>query len=48
MTISRREFVAASVAGAALLNHGVKAFVAPAGNIQVGIDAAKEALQCLR
>jgi len=41
MTISRREFVAASVAGAALLNHGVKAFAAPAGNIQVGIDAAK-------
>ncbi len=41
MTISRREFVAASVAGAALLNYGVKAFAAPAGNIQVGVDAAK-------
>jgi alpha-L-arabinofuranosidase len=41
MTMNRREFVAASVAGAAMLNQGVKAFAAPAGGIRVGIDAAK-------
>ena len=41
MTINRRDFMAASVAGAALLNEGVKAFAAPAGNIQVGIDTTK-------
>ncbi len=41
MTMNRREFVAASVAGAAMLNQGVKAFAAPSGSIQVGIDATK-------
>jgi alpha-L-arabinofuranosidase len=41
MTINRRDFMAASVAGAALLNQGVKAFATPAGSIQVGIDATK-------
>jgi Alpha-L-arabinofuranosidase len=39
--MNRREFVAASVAGAAMLNQGVKAFAAPSGSIQVSIDAAK-------
>jgi alpha-N-arabinofuranosidase len=41
MAMNRREFVAASVAGAAMLNNGVKAFADPAGNLQVGIDATK-------
>lgn len=41
MPMNRREFVAASVAGAALMNQGVRAFAAPAGNIQVAIDASK-------
>ena len=41
MPMNRREFVAASVAGAAMLNQGVKAFAAPAGGINVTIDASK-------
>jgi hypothetical protein len=39
--MDRGEFITVSVAGAAMLNQGVKAFAAPAGNIQVAIDAAK-------
>jgi alpha-N-arabinofuranosidase len=39
MTMNRREFLAASAAGAALLNQGVRAFAAPAGNIQAEVDA---------
>jgi alpha-N-arabinofuranosidase len=41
MPMDRGEFITVSVAGAAMLNQGVKAFAAPAGNIQVAIDAAK-------
>jgi alpha-N-arabinofuranosidase len=41
MKMNRRKFVAASVASATMLNHGVNAFADPAGNIQVGIDATK-------
>ncbi len=41
MPMNRREFVAASVAGAAMLNQGVRAFAAPTGNINVAIDASK-------
>jgi alpha-N-arabinofuranosidase len=41
MAMNRREFVAASVAGTAMLNQGVKALADPAGSIQVGIDATK-------
>jgi alpha-L-arabinofuranosidase len=40
MSINRRELLTASVASAAILRHGGKAFAAPAGNIQVAIDAA--------
>jgi alpha-N-arabinofuranosidase len=38
--MNRREFVAASVAGAALLQEGLKAFAAPAANIHIEIDAS--------
>jgi alpha-N-arabinofuranosidase len=41
MTMNRREFVAASAAGAAMLNQGVKAFAAPTGGIRAEIDAIK-------
>jgi alpha-N-arabinofuranosidase len=41
MPINRRELLKASVAGAAILNEGSKAFAAPPANIQVAIDAAK-------
>ena len=41
MPMNRREFVAASVAGAAMLNQGVKAFAATGGSINVTIDASK-------
>ncbi len=41
MPMNRREFLAASVVSAAMLKQGVRAFAAPAGNIQVAIDAAK-------
>ena len=41
MPMNRREFLAASAASAALLNQGVRAFAAPASNIQVTIDASK-------
>ncbi len=41
MGMNRREFMAASAASAALLNQGVRAFAAPAANIQVTVDASK-------
>ena len=41
MPMNRRELLKASVAGAAVLRQGRKALAAPAGNIQVAIDAAK-------
>lgn len=41
MPMNRREFIAASVAGAAILQQGVTAFAASSGNIEVEIDAAK-------
>lgn len=41
MTMNRREFMAASAAGVAMLNPGIKGFAAPAGKIQVAIDAAQ-------
>ena len=41
MPMNRREFLAASAASAAMLNQGVRAFAAPASNIQVSIDASK-------
>ncbi len=40
MPMNRREFIAVSVAGAAMLQQGVTAFAAPAGNIEAEIDAA--------
>ena len=39
--MNRREFLAASAASAAMLNHGMTAFAAATGNIQVTIDASK-------
>jgi hypothetical protein len=39
--MNRREFMTASAAGVAMLNPGIKAFAAPAGKIQVVIDAAQ-------
>jgi alpha-L-arabinofuranosidase len=39
--MNRREFVAASVAGAVTLQNGLKSFAAPAANIEVTIDASK-------
>jgi alpha-N-arabinofuranosidase len=39
--MNRREFLAASVASAAVLNQGITAFGAPAGNIAAAIDAGK-------
>lgn len=41
MAMNRREFIAASVAGAAVLQQGVKGYGAPAGDLQVAIDATK-------
>jgi alpha-N-arabinofuranosidase len=41
MTMSRREFVAASVAGAAMIQQRMMAFAAPAGDLRVTVDAAK-------
>lgn len=38
--MNRREFLAASVAGAAMLQQGIKAFGDPATDIQVAIDAS--------
>jgi alpha-N-arabinofuranosidase len=39
--MNRREFLAASAAGAAMLQQGMKAFAAPGGGIHVEIDATK-------
>lgn len=41
MPMNRREFIAASVAEAALLQKGRMAFASPTGSIQVTIDASK-------
>ena len=41
MPMNRREFLAASVVSAAMLQQGASAFATPAGNLQVAIDAAK-------
>ena len=41
MQMNRREFLAASVAGAAMMQPGMAAFAAPAGSIEVAIDAGK-------
>ena len=41
MPMNRREFLAASAASAAMLNHEITAFAAATGNIQVTIDASK-------
>jgi alpha-L-arabinofuranosidase len=41
MAMNRREFIAASVAGSAILRAPMKAFAAPTGNIQATIDASK-------
>lgn len=41
MTMSRREFVAASIAGAAMMQHGMIALASPATNLQVTVDATK-------
>ena len=41
MTMNRREFVVASVAGAAMMQQGMKALAAPGGDLQVTIDATK-------
>jgi alpha-L-arabinofuranosidase len=41
MPFNRRELLKASVAGAAILKQSGEAYAAPAGNIQVPIDAAK-------
>jgi alpha-L-arabinofuranosidase len=45
MPMNRREFIAASVAGAAVLQREMKAFASPAGNIQVTVDATKVGAQ---
>lgn len=41
MSMNRREFLAASVAGAAVLQQGMAAFAAPTGDLHVAIDASK-------
>ncbi len=41
MLMNRREFLAASVAGAAMLKRGATAFTAPEEKIKIEIDAAK-------
>src|SRR4051794_8564983 len=41
MPMNRREFVAASMVGAAILRAPMRAFAAPTGNIQATIDASK-------
>ena len=45
MSMNRREFIAASVAGAAVLQGKMKAFAAPAENIHVMVDATKSGAQ---
>ena len=41
MLMNRREFLAASIAGAAMMQHRVKAFAAGTGSVQAIIDASK-------
>ena len=41
MPMNRREFMAATAASAAMLNHGITAFAAETGNIHVNIDASR-------
>jgi alpha-N-arabinofuranosidase len=41
VAMNRREFLAASMAGAAVLQQGMKGYGAPAGDLQVEIDATK-------
>src|SRR6478736_1957086 len=41
MPMNRREFIAATVAEAAMLRPEMKAFADPTGNIQLTIDASK-------
>jgi len=41
MPVNRREFLTATVAGAAILKHGMIGLGAPVGDLQVTIDAAK-------
>ncbi len=41
MAMNRREFIAASAAGSAILRAPIKAFAASTGNIQATIDASK-------
>jgi len=41
MPMNRREFLAASVAGAAILQQGMTAFAVTAEDLQVAIDASK-------
>ncbi|MGA2086511.1 MAG: hypothetical protein ABSG60_13440, partial [Terracidiphilus sp.] len=41
MAMNRREFLAASVAGAALLQQGITAWAEPSGSLNVSIDASK-------
>jgi alpha-N-arabinofuranosidase len=41
MSMNRRDFLAASVAGAAVLQQGMAAFAASTGDLQVAIDASK-------
>jgi alpha-L-arabinofuranosidase len=43
MPVNRREFLTASVAGAAMLKHGMMALGAPVENLRVAIDASKTA-----
>ena len=45
MPMNRRKFIAASVAGAMVLQRETKAFAAPAGNIQVTVDATRSGAQ---
>src|ERR1700691_6739109 len=41
MTMNRREFVVGSVAGAAMMQHGMTALAAPTAGLQVTVDATK-------
>src|ERR1017187_5825383 len=41
MPMNRREFITASVASAVMVQQGMRAFAAEAGNLQVTIDASK-------
>ncbi len=45
MPMNRREFIAASVAGATVLREDIKAFAAPSADIHVTVDASKSGEQ---